>query len=120
MILVIDDAEEIREFMVTALQEEGYEAVGCSALAGLGYALTAPPALIFLDILMPDISGPQIAEELSRHPETRSIPIVIITAWTDTGCWFERHQPYAILQKPFGLRQFISIAASVVGPAQKA
>ncbi|HYH09307.1 MAG TPA: response regulator [Thermoanaerobaculia bacterium] len=80
-VLVIDDDALTRSLTRTILEKEGWvvsEAEnGVEALRSME---KNRPALIFLDLLMPEMDGFAFATEVKMHPEWRSIPIVVVTA----------------------------------------
>jgi PAS domain S-box-containing protein len=73
-VLVVEDAPAVRELAVRALEEAGYRVLqarnGREALAAAGAA--GPVHLVLTDVVMPDMSGPQLAQALGRNrPGTR-------------------------------------------------
>jgi len=63
------------------LTSAGYDVVKAgSGQAGLSKAKTERPDLIILDMMMPEMSGEEVAQELKIGRETRSIPILFLTA----------------------------------------
>jgi PAS domain S-box-containing protein len=83
-ILVVDDDKSIRELLRQELESEGYqvrEAVdGRDALAQVK---REKPDLIVLDVMMPELSGFDVAAVLRNDPETLNIPIVILSVIQD-------------------------------------
>ena len=81
-ILIVDDEKTLAETLKLLLEDTGkYEAMietrGRNTLAKtLGYK----PDLILLDIIMPDISGDRVADELKNNEVTSGIPIIFLTA----------------------------------------
>lgn len=81
VILIIEDEEALREALIDLLHFEGYQAVGAAdGLAGLQAARERHPDLIICDIRMPLLDGYGVLLELSRSPETSSIPFIFLTA----------------------------------------
>ena len=82
-ILVIDDEDLVRDTVAEFLADEGYAVVlaadGAEALAGLT-AATALPALIVLDLKMPNLDGWQFRAAQARDPRLAAIPVVVVTA----------------------------------------
>jgi CheY-like chemotaxis protein len=80
-ILVVDDEASIRELCEVVLGGEGFRVVGAvDAAAGLAAARAEAPALILLDIMMPETDGLDMLRLLKGADETRSIPVVMLTA----------------------------------------
>ena len=80
-VLLIDDDESFCTFVGLALERTGrYEvATATKPLQGVTMARALRPDLILLDIKMPQIDGPQVAEILLEDAKTNSIPIVFLT-----------------------------------------
>lgn len=81
-ILVIDDEVNFGYFLKKNLEAVGgFQVTVCNeSLQGLATAKAEKPALILLDIIMPGISGEDLAAQLRSDPETKGIPIVFLTA----------------------------------------
>jgi two-component system phosphate regulon response regulator PhoB len=80
-ILVVDDEEDILELVRHHLKREGY-AVQCadSGEKALTAARTGPVDLIILDLMLPGIDGLEVARQLKNAPQTKPIPILMLTA----------------------------------------
>ncbi|MDA8082157.1 MAG: response regulator [Nitrospiraceae bacterium] len=83
-VLVVDDEEHIREYLRQVIEENGYEVV----LARDGFEAIAEirkqrPDIITLDVMMPGISGFDVAAVLKNNPLTRDIPIIILSIIED-------------------------------------
>lgn len=79
-ILVIDDAELVREQLRQLLQAEGYICMAAvSGRAGLMLAQEAQPDLILLDLMLPDLNGYEVCRQLKASPLTRRIPVIFLT-----------------------------------------
>ena len=85
-ILVVDDELINTEFLHETLVKNGFDVEtagdGEDALSKLEYFL---PDLILLDIIMPKMSGWELAEILYEHPIYKHIPIIIFSALGNTG-----------------------------------
>jgi DNA-binding response OmpR family regulator len=80
-VLVIDDEEPIRLLCRVNLEAHDFEVVEAKDGAeGLEVAERERPDLILLGVMMPRLDGWQVAEHLQKNRETRSIPIVFLTA----------------------------------------
>jgi DNA-binding response OmpR family regulator len=79
-LLVIDDDPTITRLLEEHLSNEGHEVTSAHlAEEGFKQATSKPPELIFLDIMLPDATGFQIAGRLRENPVTQSIPIIMMT-----------------------------------------
>jgi pilus assembly protein CpaE len=81
-ILVIDDNADLLQMLRLILQERGKHEVILSANGadGLSRALTSPPDLAIVDVMMPGITGYDVVRRLREMPQTATIPILILTA----------------------------------------
>jgi two-component system phosphate regulon response regulator PhoB len=80
-VLVVEDERAIREMLAFNLGRAGYKVLpvadGREARAAIadGY-----PDVVLMDWMLPDISGLELARQLKRDPQTREIPIIMVTA----------------------------------------
>ena len=83
-ILVVEDDPSVRGLLQTLLSAEGYEvATASDGLAGLVKVTAAPPALVLLDLMMPDLGGVRVLEEMRDDPELADIPVIVVTGKID-------------------------------------
>ena len=87
-ILVVDDAQDTRECMKALLEPHGHHVeLAEDGRAAIAAAVRSRPDLILMDIAMPGMDGLAASRELREKPETRSIPIVIVSAYVDQSRW---------------------------------
>ncbi|NQU06917.1 MAG: response regulator, partial [Candidatus Abyssubacteria bacterium] len=80
-ILVVDSDKEFAEFLSTMLRGESFSVVTAyTGIQGIEHASKQRPDLIFLDLLLPDISGFEVVEFLKMEENTKNIPIIVLTA----------------------------------------
>ncbi|MDO5496687.1 MAG: response regulator transcription factor [Alistipes sp.] len=83
-ILVIDDEEDILEFVRYNLQRDGYQVYTASNGAlGLEKALEVKPHLILLDMMMPVLDGAETCKAIRKSPKLRNIMVVFLSAVSD-------------------------------------
>lgn len=83
-ILVVEDDPSVRGLLDTLLTAEGYDVVTASdGLAGLVRAATSQPALMLLDLMMPDLGGARVLEEIRDDPNLADTPVVVVTGKVD-------------------------------------
>ena len=82
MILLVDDEPDTRTIARLSLQQLGGFAVveAASGAEALEIAARLQPALVLLDVMMPDMDGTSVLEALRRHPSTRALPVIFLTA----------------------------------------
>lgn len=80
-VLVIDDEENIIEFVKLGLRYEGFQVESApDGEQGITLAQRINPELIILDVMMPGIDGIEVCQRLRENPTTRDIPILMLTA----------------------------------------
>ena len=83
-ILVIDDQENIIEFIKLGLKYEGFQVESATdGLQGLDAAQRFDPDLIILDVMLPGIDGLEVCRRLRANPITQDMPILMLTAKDD-------------------------------------
>ena len=104
-VLIIDDEADIREVAQVSLELVGHYEVRTagSGREGVESARTYQPDAILLDVTMPDLDGPGTLAELRADPATHQIPVVFLTAKTQSAerAQLARLSPAGILTKPF-------------------
>jgi twitching motility two-component system response regulator PilH len=81
LILIVDDSPTEVHVMQKALERHGYRtAVAADGAEGIRMARQIHPDLIFMDIVMPGVNGYQATRTLVNDPDTRAIPIVMVTS----------------------------------------
>lgn len=80
LVLVVDDDAMIVELLKTALEDEGYQVLATVGAAALQIAHGAQPAVILLDINMPEMDGIEVSRRLRDDPATERIPIIVMSA----------------------------------------
>ena len=87
-ILIIEDDKDITEALRYNLEKEkGFSVLAAqSGDEGLNLAFQVKPNLIILDIGLPGLNGYEICRMLRRDPETRDIPILMLTARVSESC----------------------------------
>ncbi|HXJ72317.1 MAG TPA: response regulator, partial [Candidatus Dormibacteraeota bacterium] len=80
-ILIVDDEPAIAAALELRFKAAGYSTmVAGDAATGLSRAVERKPDLILMDVSLPAGDGLEVARKLRKLPETRSIPIIFITA----------------------------------------
>ena len=80
-VLVVEDEVAIRDMLVFNLSRAGYEVlpVGSGQEARVSIA-DHYPDVVLMDWMLPDVSGLELTRQLKRNPETREIPVIMLTA----------------------------------------
>jgi len=73
-VLVVDDEQLTVEYLTSTIQSAGFQVISAAGgREGLELALQHRPDLIILDLIMPEVSGFQVVQQLRARPETREI-----------------------------------------------
>ncbi|BAS10555.1 alkaline phosphatase synthesis transcriptional regulatory protein PhoP [Arthrobacter sp. Hiyo4] len=118
-ILLVDDDDGIRAVARTVLEMVGgYDVeTASSGLEGLEKARTSPPDAIVLDVMMPGLDGPGTFARLQAHEETRSVPVILLTAKTQEAdrARFASLGVAGMLAKPFDPMALSEQIAGILG-----
>ncbi len=84
LVVVIEDEADARELVARALTRAGFAVQGVGGGdAGLTLARAKSPALVLLDIFLPDRSGWRVLQSLKQDPKTRDIPVIVLSVNED-------------------------------------
>ena len=107
-ILIIDDDPHAVRLLSTILESEGHDVLKAfGGQEGIDLAVTEAPALIILDLAMPEVDGFQVVKRLAEHAGACDIPIVICTAMDLTDEEKDRlnGQIQSVIEKTGNVRQ---------------
>jgi len=117
-ILYIEDEQEMIDLVRLILGRKGYEVIGATGgEEGLKLVFDAPPDLVLLDLMMPDIGGWDVYQKMKADEKTNQIPVIVITAKAQTidkvlGLHIAKVDDY--IAKPFKPQQLIDSVQKVL------
>src|SRR5512140_499057 len=117
LILIVDDSPTEVHVMQKALEKGGFRtAVAADGQEGIRLAREMHPDLIFMDIVMPGMNGFQATRALVNDPDTRTIPIVMVTskALETDRIWGLRQGAVDYMVKPVSPAQLVEKAQSTL------
>ena len=80
-ILIVDDEQDVLDLLAFNLQKAGFKTIAArDGATALQKARDAMPALIILDLMLPQIEGTEVCRQLKADPKTAHIPIIMLTA----------------------------------------
>ena len=80
LILIVDDSPTEVHVMQKALERHGFQTAAAeNGAEGIRKAREMKPDLIFMDVVMPGVNGFQATRTLANDPDTRAIPIIMVT-----------------------------------------
>ena len=111
--LVVEDDAKSAELIRVQLEAEGFTVLHAwSAESGLKLAEEQPPALITLDIMLPDMDGWEFLARVKRLPGLRRVPVVIISIVADSEKGFALGAA-AVMQKPISRKDLYDSLVSL-------
>lgn len=116
-VLVVEDDPSVRGLLHTLLTAEGYDVSTASdGLAGLVKAAQTLPNLILLDLMMPDLGGVRVLEELREDPELDETPVIVVTGQVDAVPGMRRLLgDDNVFVKPFAVAELLARVAAITG-----
>ena len=117
MIYLLEDDDSIRKLVVYALESQGYEAAGFSRPSEFRAAMRQRlPELVLMDIMLPEEDGISVLTRLRAEPETRGLPVIMLTAKNS-----EYDRAFGLdagaddyISKPFGMRELLARVRAVL------
>jgi CheY-like chemotaxis protein len=121
-IVIIDDHEAVRDALLGMVEEAGYAAVAFSnATAALARIAEHRPALVLLDMMMPEVDGADFLKRLARLSDRRTVPVIIVSAIGHLLQGLRRSDVDAagvaeVLPKPVSYTTLVEAVRRVIGP----
>ncbi|TAE57395.1 MAG: GGDEF domain-containing response regulator [Nostocales cyanobacterium] len=110
-ILIVDDILENIRLLSSILEKHGYHTrKATSGKMALTAVQADPPALILLDIRMPDINGYEVCQQLKANPKTNNIPVIFLSAADDISDKIQGFQAGGVdyITKPFHIDEVLA------------
>ena len=109
-IYVVDDEPDMVELLATVLKGEGYDVeTYTDGRAALARVLEDPPALLLLDLMMPDLDGFELLKLLRLDSRGKHVVVLVVSARTGHRAQLETLQlgANAYIYKPFSPRELV-------------
>ena len=121
-ILVVDDEDDVRQFLELALTEAGFNVItACDGFEAMEKVEKEHPDLISLDLVMPKKSGAKFYHDLNKNKKYNKIPVLIVTghARDDLGRAdlkeLTMSGPGIYLEKPVSPPKYVAAVKSLLG-----
>jgi len=102
-ILIVDDSPSQLAHFTKILDKYGYDHIEAEdGASGVALAKSAKPDLVLMDVVMPELNGFQATRKLTHDPETKDIPVIMVTTKdqeTDR-VWGQRQGAKGFMVKP--------------------
>lgn len=116
-VLVVDDEAPLRELIVVALGNTFRSEEAADGEAALALLAQDPHDLVFLDVMLPGLSGIEVLRAMRADAALREVPVVVVSAWQgpeDIAAALESGAD-GFLEKPFRVDELASFARGLVG-----
>lgn len=117
-LVYIEDEAEMIDLVRLILNRRGYEVIGANGgLEGLEIVRREKPDLVLLDLMMPDLGGWEVFQQMKASEETRNIPVIVVTAKAQTidrvlGLHIAKVDDY--ISKPFSPQELFNSIEKVL------
>ncbi len=116
-VAVVDDDEDIRNFLKDELSKSYYVSVYPDGRQALEAVSENPPDLVISDITMPDMDGFTLLKRMKNNTTTSHVPVILLTTKVEHKSRLEGfgYGADAYIDKPFSIDELQSVAASLIG-----
>lgn len=110
-VVCVEDEQEMIDLIRLILTRKGFEVLGANGgVKGLELIRAEQPDLVLLDLMMPELDGWQVYQQLKADPKTEGIPVVVVTAKAQNidkvlGLHIAKVDDY--ISKPFSLQELV-------------
>jgi CheY-like chemotaxis protein len=118
-VVCIEDEPEMIDLVRLILGRKGFEVIGANGgVEGLDAVRREKPDLVLLDLMMPDMDGWEVYQQIKADPALRDIPVVVVTAKAQSidkvlGLHIAKVDDY--ITKPFGPQELLESVAKILG-----
>lgn len=90
VILIVEDDPTVQGLLRTIMESEGYDAItAADGLEGLLKAEIRRPSMVILDIMMPNVDGERVLQEMRSREDLAAVPVLIVTGRADAHDAFD-------------------------------
>jgi DNA-binding response OmpR family regulator len=121
-VVCIEDEPEMIDLVRLILGRKGFEVIGANGgVEGLEAVRREKPDLVLLDLMMPDMDGWEVYQQIKADEDLRHIPVVVVTAKAQSidkvlGLHIAKVDDY--ITKPFGPQELLESVAKILGAAE--
>jgi DNA-binding response OmpR family regulator len=118
-VVCIEDEPEMIDLVRLILGRKGFDVIGADGgIEGLEKVKSEKPDIVLLDLMMPDMDGWEVYQQIKADPELRDIPIVVVTAKAQSidkvlGLHIAKVDDY--ITKPFGPQELLESVEKILG-----
>ena len=121
-VVCVEDEPEMIDLYRLILNRKGFDVTGADGgKEGLETIRTQKPDLVLLDLMMPDMDGWEVYKQLKSDPDTKNIPVIVVTAKAQSidkvlGLHIAQVDDY--ISKPFSPQELLDSVAKVLERSQ--
>jgi two-component system response regulator VicR len=121
-VVYIEDEQEMIDLVRLILARKGYEVIGASGgREGLDLARRLLPDVVLLDLMMPDMDGWEVYQQMKADAATRQIPVIVVTAKAQNidkvlGLHIAKVEDY--ISKPFSPKELLDSLERVLAGSE--
>lgn len=118
-VVCVEDEPEMIELIKLILGRRNFELIGAvGGREGLETVRKVKPNLVLLDLMMPDMDGWEVYQQMKADPELKNIPVIVVTAKAQSidkvlGLHIAKVDDY--VTKPFGPQELLASVNKVLG-----
>ena len=120
-LILIEDNDEVREFIKNQLEEYFTVVTACNGADGLQKTINEQPDMVICDVMMPELDGYEVTKRLKTDFETSHIPVIMLTAFSS-----DEHQLQGIqagadayITKPFSMKRLMTQIVKLIEQREK-
>jgi len=114
-VLVVEDDVELRKLVMTSLALEGFQvAAATNGAECVSHVRRSRPDIVLLDLVLPWVNGIEVLGTLRADPQTRDVPVVVMTGTPTRPQDLHGLGPVDILYKPFEQERLLSLIVTVL------
>ena len=123
-VVCVEDESEIIDLIRLILGRKGFDLTGAAGgLEGLETIRRVKPDLVLLDLMMPDMDGWEVYQQMKADPELKNIPVIVVTAKAQSidkilGLHIAKVDDY--VTKPFGPQELLQSVERVLSAKEQA
>ena len=118
-VVCIEDEPEMIDLVRLILGRKGFHVIGANGgVEGIEAVRREKPDLVLLDLMMPDMDGWEVYQQMKADPQLRDIPVVVVTAKAQSidkvlGLHIAKVDDY--ITKPFGPQELLESVEKILG-----
>jgi DNA-binding response OmpR family regulator len=121
-VVCIEDEAEMIDLVRLILGRKGFSVIGANGgIEGLEAVRREKPDLVLLDLMMPDMDGWEVYQQIKADTVLREIPVIVVTAKAQSidkvlGLHIAKVDDY--ITKPFGPQELLESVEKILGPSE--